>query len=148
MGTACVLVALPVAALQPGPRQDAVVAADAALRVAATSLPLEAIVAARLTSLDSICAITNGRTRGELLVALADQWVDDARFLKAYFGVLDGIPDARVRAEVVEHALAASPTTATRAHARAIIEGLPDRRLREAMSMRLDAMYATAGGSP
>jgi beta-lactamase regulating signal transducer with metallopeptidase domain len=168
MGAACVVLALPVAALHPVPREAALerAAADPVVRVA--SLPedappphvrapdtpapdawsRDALVAARISSLDSICAITNGRTRGELLVALVDHWVEDARVLEAYFRVLDGIPDARVRADVVEHALAASPTTATREHARTIIEGLPDRRLRESMSARLDARYATAGGSP
>jgi beta-lactamase regulating signal transducer with metallopeptidase domain len=178
MGAACVVLTLPVAALHPVPREAALVrpAAEPVVRVASLpadtppadttpadapradapppnsappdAWPLDAIVAARISSLDSICAITNGRTRGELLVALVDEWVEDARFLEAYFRVLDGIPDARVRADVVEHALTASRTTSTRAHARTIIEGLPDRRLREAMAMRLDAMYATAGGSP
>ena len=106
------------------------------------------LVAARVATLDSICTITNGRTRGELLVALAGHWVEDAQFLDAYFRVLDGIPDARVRAEVVTHALTVSRTAATRRHARTIVEGLPDRRLREEMFDLVSQTVATASGSP
>ena len=111
----------------------------------------DAIVAARLATLDSICAITNGRTRGEQLVALADQWIDDARVVDAYFRVLDGIPDARVRADVVTHALSASRSPLTREHARTIIEGLPSRLLRDAMTDHLaqaDAGTATPAVRP
>ncbi len=175
MGAACVLLAMPLAALSPSRRQSSSQLAmraqttsaerramprtraaspspargaertvakrpSARRRVRLSSPTHSALVAARLASLDSICAITNGRTRGERLVALADHWIEDARFLEAFFRVLDGIPGARVRAEVVVHALTASRTSETRSHARAIIDGLPDRGLREAMFDRLSAM--------
>jgi hypothetical protein len=172
MGVALVVIALPIAAVQPVARQSpgagdarlrraetaqrsvsatlpalqpssrrqapaAVVRPAARIRQRAPSPPRAALIAVRLATLDSICAVTNGRTRGELLVALAEHWVEDARFREAYFRVLDGIPDARVRADVVVHALTVSRTSSTRELARTIIDGFPDRGLRDAMADHL-----------
>ena len=54
--------------------------------------------------------------------------------------MLDGIPDSRVRATVVMHALATSRSRATSEHARTIIDGLPGRQLRDEMLETLAAL--------
>jgi hypothetical protein len=53
-----------------------------------------------------------------------------------------------VRADVVSHALTISHSSRTRNFARTIIDGLPDRGLRDAMAIRLRQTERPAGDGP